>query len=602
MSIKGFLSSFLGNGHEFLRSNDIKVQAAPGLITILDTALYQTHEGQLTSTMSSANSLLHTFFHLRMCAHQLLDSICHTQLWTHQATPCDATADHLGQQLVALEKFAKFCIESSDDVIYYITTDKLASTANLPFQETSSTPSIDGDITEGIIASANNMWEEICSRIDPSLQHALKEKDCWESTKLYCPDYVWADDVHVYCNELLKNMMRHDSLNICNDISSNELISKDQIILENFEDTVGLLTKDLPLRLAQFRNGLEHDSIVTKRLYLVKNEYRAPFRAFLEGHTLLQRAPDLRLVESYIKLHQVNDTASLKTRRQHINQKKQDLILNKSLMKIMEMEEQTELLEVKMAKMLCSFCELARVLTEAKPDAKVLELSKKSSSVEVGMINEVRRRLSTLLSRKAGRGLSTGIRPLLLDLQGSERVSGLTTCNALCGLLREDKSRNHAEHFADTLDTILRKISDNITLLSLMQSCKEWNRNEFVISFNEWITISKQQQQLCLSMNGNGQNVESLIEDLRLTEIYSSIANATFPSLMMVQQKISRIAEDLTKRFDILKDMVEECCLREMNLKIDIQSPKREVVLHLPMDYDAIPGVFDVFLNMAGIA
>lgn len=40
-----------------------------------------------------------------------------------------------------------------------------------------------------------------------------------------------------------------------------------------------VLKKDLPTRLFQFRAAMEAESVVTKRLYLIKCEYRAPFRA-----------------------------------------------------------------------------------------------------------------------------------------------------------------------------------------------------------------------------------------------------------------------------------------------------------------------------------
>ena len=63
---------------------------------------------------------------------------------------------------------------------------------------------------------------------------------------------------------------------------------------------LSLVLSDLPIRLRKFRLATESDATTSKRLYLVKSEYRAPFRAFLEGHERGRSAPDRDVVGSYL--------------------------------------------------------------------------------------------------------------------------------------------------------------------------------------------------------------------------------------------------------------------------------------------------------------
>lgn len=598
------------------RDSTIKVIAAPGLITLLDTALYKTHEGQLTATVSSANSLLHAFFQLRKCSTELLRLTCDTHL-VQQEKMKSCNTERLVGQLEALETFARFCLECVEDAVIYMTTEKLAATANLSYQEASSSSTSSssvsishGNVASGVIASMNHIWEETGSRIDPSLQYKFRRKDCWESTKLYCPDYVWADDAHLHCNKLFKAMMRHDTLKIIHTgLESNEALSKDSSIVKMFEQAIGLVKMDIPIRLHQFRLGLESDVAVSKRLYLVKNEYRAPFRAFLEGHTHVQRAPSLELVDSYIKLHQTKDTTLLKKRRQEINQKKQDLLLNKTLKQIMNLEEKCEEMEVKMAKILLPFCELARLLMNNNSDGRIFEVSNDVSPDTVHSMHEFIRSLSLLLCKKSGNGNSTGIRPLLLDLQSFYRKDSLASSAAINPIWKTNSSRSPTEQLVDLLDSLIetgksqafgRGKKDDDVIANFIDSCVDWDKKGFLIAMDTWAQSCYDQQELSCKMNEKNQDLEELIEELRLTEIHASIANSSHSALSLAQKKISQIEVDRIKRFDVLKDMVEECCIREMNLKIEIDAPKKDLILQLPRNDGSVIGLFDVALDSAG--
>jgi hypothetical protein len=173
---------------------------------------------------------------------------------------------------------------------------------------------------------------------------------------------------------------------------------------------------------------------------------------------------------------------------------------------------------------------------------------------------------------------------------------------------RTDSSLSPIDQLADLLDTIIqlgrsqafgsgKKGSDLIGIA--IDSCEDWDRKGFLIAMNTWAESCYDQQELSCKMNEQKQSLENLIEELRLTEIHASIANSS-QSASLAQNKISQIEVDRMKRFEVLKDMVEECCIREMNLKIDIKAPKKDLILQLPLTDGSVSGLFDVALTSAG--
>ncbi|KAL3923421.1 MAG: hypothetical protein SGARI_006224 [Bacillariaceae sp.] len=60
-----------------------------------------------------------------------------------------------------------------------------------------------------------------------------------------------------------------------------------------------------------------------------------------------------------------------------------------------------------------------------------------------------------------------------------------------------------------------------------------------------------------------------------------SIAGASPAALSKVKERLATIQNDRQQRFDVLKEMVEEVCLREMNLFVDLTAPPPREALGL---------------------
>jgi hypothetical protein len=90
-----------------------------------------------------------------------------------------------------------------------------------------------------------------------------------------------------------------------------------------------------------------------------------------------------------------------------------------------------------------------------------------------------------------------------------------------------------------------------------------------------------------------------LADQIRLAEMEMSIAVASDQQLGMVRKRLEIIATDRQKRFDILKEMVEEVCLREMNLHVCLQAPDPQRTMVLA-DTSSAKGFLGMPLQMAG--
>ena len=157
--------------------------------------------------------------------------------------------------------------------------------------------------------------------------------------------------------------------------------------LEIVGNILSLLRYDLNVKLKSFRYAIEADSAVSKRLYLIKNEYRAPFRAYLESFVKVQQAPNLNVVDEYLQLHQDENKSNIKSRKIYAERKIQDCLSNIRLKDTLVLERRCEQLELEMAKQLLPFCELARML-----DAKgclIIEVADVIQAEEVPMIQEL---------------------------------------------------------------------------------------------------------------------------------------------------------------------------------------------------------------------
>ena len=608
--------------------------ATPGLTTLLDTALFRTYEGQLTATISSANATLHAFLEIKSQAKYLLDACCIAIPSSSKALSSNTLNSKQQKQkqleyakLNTLESFARFCIECSNEAIVQIMTDKLSSSANLPETNSNSDASTiglhmqDTDVLQGVRSSQDNAWAEVASRLSSAQQHRLREKDCWESTKLFCCDYVWADEAQSQCKRLVRGMMKHDAVEqmmMVIDYENEHVLppcdgdTKDEM-LYRYEMVTRLLRNDLPLRLRQFRHGIESDTVVSKRLYLVKNEYRAPFRSFLEAHIHVQKAPSRSLVMEYINLHKNKKTKELKERRTQANQTIQECIKSEILTKVLTMEEKCETLEVHMAKMLLPFCEVSRLLMDGRTVVPIVEVPDMLEPEDVLRMQELVKRLKRLLCKKLDRDCSTGIRPLLLDLQNVPRdassVGGIdpfhsNTVSDTSNIESIIKSR--LEKMCSLLTSLYEIGKGNKfgiekkeieSLSSGIRACSNFNGLDFTSTYMEWYDMSKEQNSILLG--STQQSISKLSDTIREAEIEVSIAMASSQALSIVLQRIDMLERDRQKKFEILQDMVQECCLREMDLVLDLRMPDISTILHLP-DIKSVSGLFEKALEIAG--
>jgi len=774
----------------------ISTIAAPGLMTLLDTALYRAHEGQLTATVSSANATLLAFLQLKAQAKELVHA-CQTlppssslssphsspnsSLVMPQAGSGSGSGGSSGgsknqaqmqavalrtkrhyENLASLESFAQFCIESSNDAIRGITSDKLSSTANCdpltqsdeinaemmytnhhhhnynmndtnhhndislvdsdggnnhpknnngssknadspsnrnqkisrntsssisPQKSVKDSMAVEG-IIEGIASSKYNSWNEVATRLSSMEQYEVRKSDCWESDRLYCPDYVWADDTMVHCHRLVKSMTKHETVELIigyvmsatsteeehvhdytkellplfvNEVdASNGNVDVDdrkkkemylEKILVSVSNIIALLKHDLPLRLHQFRLGIESDSIVTKRLYLLKNEYRAPFRAFLEGCVNVQRLPPLSLVNDYIQLHdkigESNNTttaSTLKDKQTNAQRKFQDCIYNERFQAALSLEYKCEVLEIEMGRILLPFCDLARILLDGGSKSsmfQLMEIPGVLESKDIPLLQELLRRLKTIISKKPGTKLSTGIRPLLLDLQGIPRDLSPSACEILIFGNYEDvkfKSMSTEEAISQRLEKLCshleclynvgnskggfyacngmsntdKKDFFDVNLDEAIKACADLDTEKLCSSYKKWYSLCVKQRNLCsggdgkvgknngtTSVNQTKQTFEELAEVMSKAEMEWTIAIASRQALSVVQKRIEQIEQDCSKRFEILQEMLEEVCLREMDFHLELRRPLKDTVLELPV-VKTVRGIFDPALEMAG--
>jgi hypothetical protein len=614
---------------------DIVCPASPGLITLLDTALYKAYEGQLTSTTASANAALHAFIALRSEAKKMSHACNHATLKS-TVSSSSATLHSKQQQkqnqieytkIITLETFAQFCIDCANEAITQLTTDKIATSANLPIETGNAAPAglSNPEIDERVRSSQDNAWEEVALRLSSSQQHELRKKDCWESTKLYCPDYVWADEAMSQCQRLVRTMTKHDTVQAMTAVLDQhvlpECVGKSrEHMMSIYENIMTLLQNNLPLRLHQFHQGIESDIVVSKRLYLVKTEYRGPFRSFLEAHEYIKKIPEISLVMEYIRLHE-SDPKMLKEKRIKANQKIENCLRNEDLVMAVRAEENSEVFEMNMAKMLLPFCEVARLLMDGRLFAGVVEVPDLLEGNEVLRMQELLRRLKRILCKKSEGRSSSGIRPLLLDLQGIPRdpsspvvdisdpfVGASEKAPETLPLIndrhvhstsaQEEAMALNVQSLCSQLQVIYEIGKANKfsvekkeieSLPAAIKTCAGFDGATFTKTYFDWYDCSKRQGRFSSSM-------DELLETMHLAEIEGSITMAPRNALSAYCNSIELLEIDRQRKFDILQEMVMEICLREMDFVINLILPEKDAILVLP-DIKAALGLFDAALE-----
>jgi hypothetical protein len=738
----------------------LTIKAVPGMVTFLDVALYHAVSSQLVNTVVAAHALLQTFVQMRLEAIQILrffnvrytcgnNSAKYPYSNTTSgggANPSSAADEsnsatfagwfngakglnsnqrhqnrmaHIRNRMEQLESFARECLDCTHDMFDKISTDRLATTANLsdpyhphcatygfgPGSAGATSVADDPSSSAGLAtASVQNLFRDTGRRHLPRSQRA---RDCWESPRLHCPDYIWADEVFQQGIRVLNKLNRHalvvstiqksaadptganstlagitsasgsGSGGTVNEFLSSSLDDEGtggsdsatgflHLFSAMWDDALSVLAplttpaerhatillqlvfKDVPIKLVQFRAAMEAESVVSKRLFLVKTEYRAPFRAFLEGHQSIQRAPRLELVDEYLKLQQ-SSKHKLEDRRDQVRQEFQEMLEDPTLLQALALEKQASELEEAISRTIYPFAELARYIDQPRRGMRlkitIVPFGELVSTEEERLaLEETLRRLRGLLLNRttlSGPEVSMGIRPLLLDLQGvprddeigaevfySARASGdddeaaddaqavpavearvarfvqeLKTLRALCQVKNSFKMETHPLNAiggsgGGGKNRNLPPGNDVDIPSHLVRGCTSFDEELFTCQFLDWYDVVRLQNELIAE---GSVDFEELADRIRTSEMEVGIANASEQSLEMVKQRLQLLFADRDKRFDVLVETLEELCLREMNLHVAVTSPEEYETLALKSSTSPMAkGVFADALLAAG--
>lgn len=206
-----------------------------------------------------------------------------------------------------------------------------------------------------------------------------------------------------------------------------------------------------------------------------------------------------------------------------------------------------------------------------------------------------------MLCRKAGPETSSGIRPLLLDLQGVPRDESLDRSQAL----KSDKDAMLARLNAlvdelKLLGTLCKtrgafvndsKRGDIDVPATITKACGQFDAELFVAQCEDWYDMVREQHALVA-------NFQDLPEQIRRAEIEKGVSVANDTNLGALRQRLELIAADRRKRYEVLRETVEEVCRREMNWHVKLLPPEKDYVLTLPDT--SVLGVYGPALLAAG--
>ena len=207
-----------------------------------------------------------------------------------------------------------------------------------------------------------------------------------------------------------------------------------------------------------------------------------------------------------------------------------------------------------------------------------------------------------MLCRKAGPETSSGIRPILLDLQGVPRdeslerskevkpnkplmmaqLNVLVTQLKLLSTLCQSQSRGAF---------VTEKRGEIDVPSAIAKSCSQFDSELFVAQCEDWYDMVQEQHALVAGF-------DDLSEQIRLAEIEKGISVASDSNLGQLRQRLELIATDRRKRYEVLRETVEEVCRREMNWHVKLLPPDKDSVLSLPAT--SVLGVYGPSLKMAG--
>lgn len=216
-----------------------------------------------------------------------------------------------------------------------------------------------------------------------------------------------------------------------------------------------------------------------------------------------------------------------------------------------------------------------------------------------------------MLCRKGGSETSTGIRPILLDLllipRDDEPQKSFPGARPLSLYSEYSSMEERIDQFLSQLTKISTLVKKTMSpsashraldidiSLALTKGCTEQYDPELLkCQLLDWFDIVDRQHLL-------HENQKDIQEEIRRAEMKMSIASATPQSLKTVRESLEILKGIKTERFGVLKEMVEEVCLREMNLYVSLTGPRPQQVLELK-ETPSAPGLFGIPLQMAGEA
>jgi hypothetical protein len=128
---------------------------------------------------------------------------------------------------------------------------------------------------------------------------------------------------------------------------------------------------------------------------------------------------------------------------------------------------------------------------------------------------------------------------------------------------------------------------------SIVRGCSQFDHELFSCQFQDWYAMVKRQHELL-----EETSFYEMADKLRRAEMEMSLAVAPSESLKMVKQRVEMITSDREKKFEVLKETIQEVCLREMSLHVQVISPDQDKPLSLKAT--SALGIFGIPLTIAG--
>jgi len=111
--------------------------------------------------------------------------------------------------------------------------------------------------------------------------------------------------------------------------------------------------------------------------------------------------------------------------------------------------------------------------------------------------------------------------------------------------------------------------------ISVVKGCTEsFNSEVLQCQLEDWFIMVERQHVL-------QREHQDLPDQIRQAEMTMSISGAPEQSLRMVKQRLEEMNVDRQLRLDVLKELIEDICLREMNLFVTIIGPDPKQSLSL---------------------